>query len=93
MPRKYAPVARLVYYVYSLQNLCVNKSCAAFRSEDFLLKHKRRMSFVSSDTPFGSSYLGYSQVAILKMAAIVSYSIQGGFVVSISTTVHPKLLK
>lgn len=32
-------------------------------------------------------------VAILKMAAMASYSAQGGFSVSISTTVQPRLLE
>lgn len=52
----------------------------------------RRKSLHVSDTPSGSmGFVGW--VAILKMAAMASYSAHGGFWVNISTTVQATLLK
>lgn len=52
----------------------------------------RRKSLHASDTPSGSmGFVGW--VAILKMAAIASYSAHGGFWVNISTTVQATLLR
>ena len=52
----------------------------------------RRKSLHASDTPSGSmGFVGW--VAILKMAAMASYSAHGGFWVSISTTVQATLLR
>lgn len=52
----------------------------------------RRKSRHASDTPSGRlGFVGW--VAILKMAAIASYSAHGGFWVSISTTVQATLLR
>lgn len=52
----------------------------------------RRKSLQASDTPSGSvGFVGW--VAILKMAAMASYSAHGGFWVNISTTVQATLLK
>lgn len=52
----------------------------------------RKKSLHDSDTPSGSMGL-VGWVAILKMAAMASYSAQGGFWVSISTTVQATLLE
>lgn len=52
----------------------------------------RRKSLQASVTPSGSmGFVGW--VAILKMAAMASYSAHGGFWVSISTTVQATLLR
>lgn len=52
----------------------------------------RRKPLHESDTPSGSvGFVGW--VAILKMAAMASYSAHGGFWVSISTTVQATLLR
>lgn len=54
-------------------------------------KMQRMKSRACSEVCEGSSGL-VGWVAILKMAAMASYSAHGGFSVSISTTVHPRLL-
>ena len=84
--------ARLQYYVVPEMNGCRRRSLADGRS--YLLRRKQtaRKSAAAFDTFRDTSLMGGFSVAILKMAATPSNSCHGGLPLSISTTVHPRLL-